>query len=112
MLLILSHLGKGDASMAAIETTGGFDPGTVEHYGTAVGSVEYRIRGLNTAVDFGRFRTGAGIVRGRTVASLFDRRVGGTVLVCQNGDRLSFSLFGLMSDGVTATVVLDRFLST
>jgi hypothetical protein len=110
--MILSDRGMGDELMAAIETMDSFDPGTIEHYGTAVGSVEYRICGLNSAVDFGQFKSGAGVVRGRIVGSLFDRRVGGTVLVCQNGDRVPFSLFGLMSDGVTATVVLDRFPST
>ena len=90
------------------KTMNNYDPGTIEHYGTDIGRVEYRIRGLNSSADFEQFRPGAGVVRGRIVSSLFNRRVGGTVLVCQNGDRLPFSLFGLKDDGITATVVLDQ----
>ena len=85
-----------------------YDPGTIEHYGTNIGRVEYRICGLNSLAGFEHFKPGAGLLRGRIVSSLFNRRVGGTVLVCKNGERLPFSLFGLKDDGITATVVLDQ----
>ncbi len=85
-----------------------FEIGQLEYRGEILGNVEFRIRGLNMNSGFGSFRTGAGELRGKMISSLFDKRKGDTVLIRHTGDRVSITLFGLLSDGFTATVLIDR----
>jgi hypothetical protein len=84
-----------------------FDKGTVFVHGTRLGEVEYRIRGLSTNAEFMRFRIGAGLMRGRSVSRLFDRRPGGMVLVDNAGGKFKFTVFGLLRDGKTASVFIE-----
>jgi|OM-RGC.v1.029208912 hypothetical protein len=84
-----------------------YETGQLEYRGELLGQIEFRILGLNTDTQFGKFRSGAGELRGRMISSLFDKRKDDTVLIRNSGDRISITLFGLMNDGVTATVLIN-----
>ena len=99
----LFHTGR-DSRQSGSACTDSFNKGIVFVNQVEIGPVEYLIRGLNTMDDFQNFRLGAGLIRGRIVSSLFDRKAGGTVLVDRFGEAVKFAVFGLQADGVTATV--------
>lgn len=84
-----------------------FNEGTVWLNHVEMGPIEYLIRGVNTLEQFQGFRLGAGLIRGKVVPSLFDRKPGGTVLIDHVGNQFRFSLFGLQVDGTTATVHVE-----
>ncbi|MDG0868142.1 hypothetical protein [Candidatus Lucifugimonas marina] len=84
-----------------------YETGQIEYRGRLLGDVEFRIRGLNTNRKFGRFNFGAGVVRGKMISALFDKRKAETVLVRNTGDRIPLTLFGLKKDGLTATVLVN-----
>lgn len=84
-----------------------YETGQIEYCGQLLGNVEFRIRGLNTESKFGRFNFGAGVLRGKMISSLFDKRKAETVLIRNTGDRIPLTLFGLQSDGLTATVLVN-----
>jgi hypothetical protein len=85
-----------------------YEIGQLEYCGKLLGNVEFRIRGLNTDREFGQFNFGAGVLRGKMISSLFDKRKAETVLIRNTGDRVHLTLFGLKSDGCTATVLVDQ----
>ena len=99
----LFHTGK-DSRQPVSVCTDSFSMGTVFVNQVEIGPVEYLIRGLNTMDDFQNLRLGAGLIRGRIVSSLFDRKAGGTVLIDRFGETVEFAIWGLQPDGVTATV--------
>lgn len=85
-----------------------YEIGQIEYCGQLLGNVEFRIRGLNTDSEFDRFKFGAGVLRGKMVSSLFDKRKAQTVLIRNTGDRVALTIFGLQNDGFTATVLIDQ----
>ncbi len=101
----LFHAGR-DSRQTVSASTDSFSEGTVFINQVKIGPVEYLIRGLNTVQDFQNLRLGAGFIRGKIVSSLFDRKAGGTVLIDKFGEAVEFAIFGLQTDGVTATVHL------
>jgi len=101
---------RDGSSRLRIPETTDYETGRLEYRGEMLGQIQFKILGLNTHTQFGKFRSGAGELRGSMVSSLFDRRKGETVLVRNSGERVPITLFGLKNDGVTATVLIDRTL--
>jgi hypothetical protein len=83
-----------------------FEKAQLEYEGQLLGDIQFRITGINTLSDFGRYKPGAGQIKGELVSTLVGNKGGLTTLVRRSGDRIPISVFGLMEDEVTATVVV------